>query len=232
MKLAIMQPYFFPYLGYFQLMEAVDTFVFYDDVNYINRSYINRNSVLGTNGAQRITLELVAASQNRLINEIEVGTNRRELLKTMQMLSAKAPQAHAVMPVLEACLTEVEPNLALFLQQSLMTLATELGVTTRFLTSSELVKDNSLRGQDKILAICAQLGADTYINPQGGRELYSHDRFADAGIDLLFHEFVPQPYDVADGKRDYVPYLSVIDFLMWVPKEARAAHMASYRLAP
>ena len=87
MTLAIMQPYLFPYIGYWQLINAVDTFVIYDDVNYINKGYINRNSILVDGKAQQFTLELINASQNKLINEIEVGNNSKKLLKTIEMAS-------------------------------------------------------------------------------------------------------------------------------------------------
>jgi len=232
MRIAVMQPYFFPYLGYFQLMQAVDTFVFYDDVNFISRGFVNRNSVLGSNGEQRITLELIGASQNKLINDIRVGGNRTKLLKTLQMLYSKAPHAPRIMPLLDASLTKTDDNLASFLVTDLKAVAAELGLTPRFLLSSEIEKDDSLRGQDKILAICQALGATGYINPVGGKELYDPATFDTAGIELLFHNFVPLDYLVTDKKRSYVPYLSVIDFLMWVDPTDRAPHLASFELSP
>lgn len=232
MRIAVMQPYFFPYLGYFQLMRAVDTFVFYDDVNFISRGYVNRNSVLGANGEQRITLELIGASQNKLIKDIRVGGNRAKLLKTLQMLYGKAPHASRIMPLLEASLTKTDDNLASFLIDDLKAVAAELGQEPTFLLSSDIDKDDSLRGQDKILAICSALGATGYINPVGGKELYDPATFKQRGIELLFHNFVPRDYMVTDRKRSYLPYLSVIDFLMWVDPAGRAPHLASYELSP
>lgn len=230
MRIAVMQPYFFPYLGYFQLMQAVDTFVFYDDVNYIRRGYINRNRILGSAGEQRITLELIGASQNKLIKEITVGGNRAKLVKTLQMLYGKAPQAAHIMPLMKACLENTEDNLASFLITSLRLVAKELGLKPTFVLSSEIKKNSDLRGQDKILAICSALGATSYINPAGGRDLYDHAAFDTAEIDLQFHSFVPRDYIVTDKTRNYVPCLSVIDFLMWVPPEQRAPHLKSYTL--
>ena len=87
MTLAIMQPYLFSYIGYWQLINAVDTFVIFDDVNFIKKGYINRNSILVGGKSQQITLELIGASQNKLINEIKVGNNSQKLLKTIEMKS-------------------------------------------------------------------------------------------------------------------------------------------------
>lgn len=230
MRIAVMQPYFFPYLGYFQLMQAADTFVFYDDVNYISRGYVNRNSVLGNAGEQRITLELIGASQNKLIKDITVGGNRAKLLKTLLMLYGKAPQAERIMPLMKTCLENEEDNLAGFLITGLRNVAAELGLNPAFLLSSQIEKNSDLRGQDKILAICKALGATGYINPAGGQDLYDHAVFDTAGIDLQFHSFIPRDYIVTDKTRSYIPCLSVIDFLMWVPPEDRMPHLTSYTL--
>ncbi len=112
MIVAIMQPYLFPYIGYWQLIKAVDTFVIFDDVNYINKGYINRNSILISGKSQKFTLELVSASQNKLINEIEVGNNSKKLLKTIEMAYKKAPYFYDVFLMIEDILNNKEKNLA------------------------------------------------------------------------------------------------------------------------
>src|SRR5258708_21690699 len=94
MTAAIMQPYFFPYLGYYQLVNAVDTFVFFDDVNYINKGWINRNQLLHQNKPSRFTVPLLRASQNRKINEIELSDFsawRKQFLRTLEMNYKRAP---------------------------------------------------------------------------------------------------------------------------------------------
>ena len=106
MTLAIMQPYLFPYIGYWQLLNAVDTFVLYDDVNYINKGYINRNSILVDGKAQQFTLELINASQNKLINEIEIGNNSKKLLKTITQSYIKAPFFEDIITLIEEILTK------------------------------------------------------------------------------------------------------------------------------
>ncbi|MDR6194877.1 WbqC family protein [Siphonobacter sp. SORGH_AS_0500] len=101
MTLAIMQPYLFPYIGYFQLLNAVDKFVIYDDVAFINRGWINRNSILNNGKAQLFTVPLKEASQNKLIHEISIDTDQKwrdKLLKTIQQNYKKAPHFAAVFP--------------------------------------------------------------------------------------------------------------------------------------
>ncbi len=230
MRIAIMQPYFFPYLGYFQLMQAVDTFVFYDDVNYIKGGWINRNRILSVGGPSLITLQTQGAGSNKLIKDVGLGRNRAALFKTLCQTYAKAPNAKTVLPFLEDCIMQDGEMLAPFLFTSLKATARFLGLNTCFVVSSDIEKESGLSGQNRVIDICRRLKASTYINPTGGRELYDHGSFDNAGIELLFHNFVPIDYCITDKRRSYTPYLSVIDFLMWVPAEERAAHIKSYTL--
>ena len=108
MNLAVMQPYLFPYIGYWQLIDAVDIFIIYDDVNFIKRGYINRNNILENKTSQLITLELIGASQNKRINEISIGNNVNKLLKTLKQNYLKAPFYKDVFPVLEEILNNEE----------------------------------------------------------------------------------------------------------------------------
>ena len=118
MKLGIMQPYFFPYIGYFQLIRAVDVFVVYDNVNYIKKGWINRNNILSNGKSQRITLPLEHASQNKLINQIEVG-GRNKILQSVRFNYSKAPCFDDVYPVIEDIFMQTETNLALLLDYQL-----------------------------------------------------------------------------------------------------------------
>jgi hypothetical protein len=213
MKLAIMQPYFFPYLGYFQLIHAVDTFVVYDDVNFINRGWINRNYILSQGKKTRITLQLCGASQNKLINQLSVGNNRNKLLKTINQSYAKAPHFSDAYPLFERILTFNETNLAVSLNFGLRLICDYLEVRPRWLLSSELQKDNSLRGQDKILAICKELNAKHYINLPGGKGIYDQASFDKMGIKLSFIE--PNPIIYSQGNNEFISYLSIVDVLMF-----------------
>ncbi len=227
MKLAIMQPYLFPYLGYFQLIRAVDAFVVYDDVNYIKGGWINRNFILSQGGKQLITLPLQGASPNKLINEIEVG-DQHKILQSIRHGYGKAPQFGAVYPVLEDIFTRQEKNLANFLGYALRQVCGYLGLKPEWHISSALKKDNGLRGQEKVLAICEELGATHYINVPGGMELYDKQAFAERGIQLSFIQ--PRTVAYPQFGKEYVPNLSIIDVMMFNGPEQCAALLEGYDL--
>ena len=189
MKLGIMQPYFLPYLGYWQLMNAVDTYIVYDDVNYIKRGRINRNNILINGESKTINLILKEASQNKHINEIFIDNNevqKRKLLSKIQMAYSKAPYFSVVFPMIEQIFLQHEENLAKYLYNSFQIIAGYLNIQTKIILSSSLNKDCSLKGKYKIVSICKLLGADEYYNSVGGMELYDKDEFAD--MDTAFEK--------------------------------------------
>ncbi|MDT8406687.1 MAG: WbqC family protein [Methylococcales bacterium] len=228
MKLAIMQPYFFPYPGYFQLLHAVDTFVVYDDVNFIKGGWINRNFILAQQKKTRLTLQLLGASPNLPINHITVGNNRNKLLKTLQQNYARAPFFSNVIPLLEEILTSDETNLALFLDFSLRRTCDYLNLHPRWYLSSDLHKDHALKGQDKVLAICQELGADEYINLPGGRSLYHRDSFDKMGVQLSFID--PQVIEYRQFRPPFLANLSIIDSLMFNHPEQCQHLLKQYNL--
>lgn len=228
MTLAIMQPYLFPYIGYWQLINSIDTFVIYDDVNFINKSYINRNSILINGESQQITLELLSASQNKLINKIEIGNNTQKLLKTIDLSYKKAPFFNTVFPLLENILNQKEKNLAKFIGYSLKHISSYLEIDTKFLYSSDLNKDNSLKAQDKIIDICKNLNANKYINTIGGRELYNKETFKENNINLNFIQSNIVEYK--QFKNKFVPYLSIIDIIMFNEVEQIKNMLEQYKL--
>ena len=228
MTLAIMQPYLFPYIGYWQLINAVDTFVLYDDVNYINKGYINRNSILVDGKAQQFTLELINASQNKLINEIEVGNNSKKLLKTIEMAYKKAPYFFDIFPIIEAILNNKEKNLAKFIGYSLEEISNYLKINIKFIYSSDIGKENSLKAQDKIIDICKKLEARVYINSIGGQELYNKEKFKEENIKLNFLK--TQFIEYKQFKNDFVPSLSIIDILMFNSKDEIKNMLNRYEL--
>lgn len=212
MKIAVMQPYLFPYLGYFQLIHAVDAFVFYDDVNFIKGGWINRNYILGGNGKQLMTLPLKGASPNKLINEIVID-ERHKITKTLRQNYSKAPYFDEVFPMIEKIMLQSQTNLAAFLDHQLRHVCQYLGVSPQWHLSSDLRKDNQLRGQDKVLAICHEFGASHYINAPGGRALY--DREAFDKNDLKLSIIQPRSVSYRQFGNDFVPNLSIIDVLMF-----------------
>lgn len=171
MKLGIMQPYFMPYIGYWQLMHAVDTYVVYDDVNYINRGWINRNRILMNGEPKYFNIFMQGASQNKKINEIQVNAEdgwREKNLRTLRGAYRKAPYFKETFSVMEEVFACREENLAAFLLNSLQVVCRYLKIKTRLILSSSLEKDVFLKGEEKILSICELLGATQYYNAVGG----------------------------------------------------------------
>jgi len=212
-KLAVMQPYFFPYIGYWQLINAVDTFVIYDDVNFIKKGYINRNSLLLNGKSQTFTLELLKASQNKLINEIEIGGNKNKILKTIEFAYKRAPYFVDIYPLIESIFNYPDGNLAKFTGNSIQKITKHLNIDTEIIYSSDLAKNNSLYGQDKIINICKTLQSEFYLNSAGGKNIYSQDLFREAGISLNFLETNLSIYDQFGDK--FISNLSIIDLLMF-----------------
>lgn len=216
-KIAIMQPYLFPHIGYWQLIDAVDTFIIYDDVNFISRGYINRNYILVNNQPQRFTLELIKASQNKLINEINIGNNRHKILKTLEMAYKKAYNFYAIFPIIYDILNKKERNLAKLIAFSIRKLSAYLDLDTSFICSSNIEKNISLKGQDKIINICKKFNAKVYINPAGGTTLYDKRKFAKENIRLEFLQ--PKTVQYKQFNNKFVPNLSIVDVLMFNTKE-------------
>lgn len=208
-----MQPYWFPYLGYFQLIGAVEAFVIYDDVNYITGGWINRNYILSRSDRLLITLRLKGASQNKLINQITIDARREKIIKTIQQNYGKAPEYKAVFPMIEEILMRREDNLSRSLEYGLKQICAYLGLSPVWHVSSDIKKDNELRGQEKVLAICESLGATHYVNAIGGKDLYSREVFADKGLDLSFIR--PKPIAYPQFRVPFVANLSVIDAMMF-----------------
>lgn len=228
MTLAIMQPYLFPYIGYWQLINAVDTFVIYDDVNFIKQGYINKNNFLVNTKAQAFTLQLLGASSNKLISEIYVGNNNKKILKTIKQNYIKAPQFNRIYPIIEDILNQNEQNLAKFIGYSLSKISNFLEINTKIIYSSDVGKDCSLKAQYKVIDICRNLNAKNYINAIGGQELYSKEVFAKFNIELNFLDTNLPEYK--QFENEFVPYLSIIDIMMFNNIEVISAFLEDYKL--
>jgi len=227
MTLAIMQPYVLPYIGYIQLMNTVDTFVFYDDVAFINRGWVNRNRLLVNGKDYLFTIPLKEASQNKPIREIALANDpkwRGKLLKTIEQSYRKAPQYTTVMPITERIVnfqagSQSDVSIADYIFHSFTELTAYLGITTRLVASSTVYGNGQLKAQERIVDICRQEGAERYINPIGGTELYSQLAFDPIGCELRFIQ--PQRITYPQfGASEFVPWLSVLDVLMNVNAES------------
>lgn len=214
MRVAIMQPYFFPYIGYFQLINAVDKFVIYDDVHFIKRGWINRNRILVQGKQHLITLDLEKASQNRLISEIRIkGEKIPKILRTIEINYVRAPEFKQVMPLVKATLLQDERRLSHYLTRQLRMICDYLDLHVNWEFSSKIPKNPSLKGEEKVLAICEYFGASHYINPPGGRSLYNPEHFRRRGIRLSFLQ--PRPINYRQFGNEFVPNLSIIDVMMF-----------------
>jgi len=213
MKLAIMQPYFLPYIGYWQLINAVDKFVIYDDVNYINKGWINRNNILLNKQPFRFTLTLLGVSPNKLINEIGICENQTKLIKTFETAYTKSPYFDKIFPIIKQIFEYNKKNLAKFVGNSLVRIANHLDIRTEFIYSSEMEKDCSLKGQKKIINICNKLQAGEYLNPIGGMKLYNQADFEANHIKLRFLKTRPIEYKQFDNT--FIPDLSILDVMMF-----------------
>jgi hypothetical protein len=213
-----MQPYFFPYIGYFQLMHAVDTFVIYDDVQFSKGGWIQRNRIL-INGADRwIALPLKSDSHLRNICQRRLADSfhqeRTRLLRQIEMAYRRAPHFTATMELVEHCLMFSETDLSLFLLHCLLAIKQHLGITAQILLSSDLPVDRGLKGQERVIAICHTLSSTHYINAIGGLELYERDTFAKHKLQLLFIKSLPIVYEQFD-RTAFIPNLSIIDVMMF-----------------
>ena len=217
MRIAIMQPYFLPYLGYFQLMSAVNKFVLLDDVNFINRGWINRNRIAVNGEPFWMTLPLIKASQNRLINEIEIFDDpvwKRKILRTVELSYRDAPYFADAFGVFSEMVQEARGSLSAFLSDQLAHMAAYIGLDVRIEKTSSVCPKEGRTGQDRILDICQREQADSYLNLPGGRDLYDAAAFSAAGVELLFLDANFSRMKLRHGGNEG-PFLSILDLVMF-----------------
>jgi len=219
MKIAVMQPYFFPYIGYFQLMASVDRFVLFDNVQYIRQGWINRNRILLNGKPSVITLPLKKDSRFKHINSRQISDtfSHTKLLNQLREAYRHAPYQEEVLPLVEKILNRKSENLFDYLLHSLNVLRDALTLNCEILISSDIPINHDLRAQDKILAICKELDAHTYINLPGGRALYDVEAFEQHGVSLCFLQ--PETFHYQQLTDEFVPWLSIIDVMMFNHRE-------------
>lgn len=215
---AIMQPYFLPYIGYFQLIAAADVFIVYDRIKYTKKGWINRNRMLRNGQDVMFSLPLQGAPDHLDVAEraLAAGPDRHRWLAQIKGAYARAPHYADTLPLLEQIAACPDTNLFAFLHHTLRATCEHLAITTPIRVSSTIPVDPHLSGQDKVLALCEAVGARSYVNPIGGTELYARDDFAARGIALHFLRSRPCVYPQwADAP--FVPWLSIVDVLMFNP---------------
>ena len=215
MKIAIMQPYFFPYIGYFQLINAVDVFVLYDDVHFIKKGWINRNRILLNGKAHLFTIPCKDSSQNRLISETEIafgGKAKDKLIRTIQMAYKRAPYYHDVLGMIEEVILSNSLYLHEIATKSIQSICSFLSIET-LLKSSLTYRNQSLKKEDRLIDICKNENILEYINAEGGQEIYTKDSFAAKSIFLSFIK--PKLIRYNQLQNEFVPGLSMIDVMMF-----------------
>lgn len=215
MKVAIMQPYFFPYIGYFQLIAASDVFIVYDNIKYTKKGWISRNRMLQNGCDAMFSLPLKSDSDYLDVceRELAVNFNRDKLLNQFKGTYRRAPYFEQTFPLIEQIVRYEETNLFRFLHYSIVKICKHLGIATEIRISSDIAIDHGLKSQDKVLALCDAVGATTYVNTIGGVELYSKEIFRERGIELKFIK--PKPFEYAQLGKEFVPWLSIIDVMMF-----------------
>ena len=232
MRLAIMQPYFMPYIGYFQLINSVDQFIIYDKIQYTKKGWINRNRILLNGRDQLITLPIKKDSDYLDIVDRELseswGKDREKMLNVIQAAYRKAPHFQEVFKLLTNCLNNPEPNLFRFIHQSILLVNDYLEIKTPIILSSTIDVDSALKSQNKVLSLCKRQEANVYINPIGGVELYSRDVFWQNKIELKFIKSAPIEY--RQFGDEFIAWLSIIDVMMFNSKEQIKTYLNNYTL--
>ena len=220
MKVAIMQPYFFPYTGYFQLITAVDLFIVYDNIKYTKKGWINRNRMLQNGKDVMFSLPLKSDSDYVDVCDRELASDFKcdKLLNQIKGAYRRAPYFAQTFPLVEQIVRYEDTNLFHFLHHSIVKTCEHLGITTQIKVSSDIAIDHDLQNQDKVLGLCEATGASAYVNAIGGMELYSKETFREKGIDLKFIQ--SKPFEYPQFGDAFEPWLSIIDVMMFNPLDA------------
>lgn len=230
MKLGIMQPYFLPYIGYFQLLNAVDKYVIYDNIQYTKKGWINRNRILQNGKNLMITIPLEKDSDYLDIKDrcLSVGFDKKKLLNQIRESYRKAPYFDMLMPLIERIVNYDDTNLFHYIDNSIREICKYLDIKTEIIISSTLDIDHSLKGQDKVIAICKELKATDYYNAIGGQELYSPEEFKKENINLYF--ISSNPIEYKQFANEFVPWLSILDVMMFNSLENIHKILDNYKL--
>ena len=226
-----MQPYFLPYIGYFQLIASVDQFIVYDNIKYTKKGWINRNRMLQNGSDVMFSLPLKKDSDSLEVvqRELVPDFNREKLLNQFRGAYRKAPYFEQTMPLIELIARFESNNLFAYLHHSINQTCKCLGITTEVRVSSTIDIDHTLQSQEKVLALCQATNAKTYVNAIGGMELYSKEIFHDKNIELKFIK--SQPFEYSQFDKPFVPWLSMLDVLMFNPIDAvKSCVNANYEL--
>jgi hypothetical protein len=235
MKLAVMQPYFFPYLGYFDLFNMVDEWIFFDSPQYMRHHWLNRNRILHPqSGWQYVIVPLRKHHQKTPLNEIEINMEsdwRGRIVRQLRHYQKHAPHFKAVMCFLEECLALASPNLVETNIRTLRRTCQRLGIEkpTHVYSRMNLALPPGGEGPgDWALRISRAHGATEYINRPGGAGLFAEQQFREHHLKLTIQSWTDMPYTC--GKYKFEPGLSILDVMMWNSCEQIRAYLDTFRL--
>ena len=226
MKVGIMQPYFFPYLGYFQLLKYVDLWVVFDDTQYVNKGWVNRNKILHPDEIkqwQYITIPLANKHRISKIKDLRMNEQQKwksNILGKLSHYKRKAPFYDDTIELMEACFEYKSNMLTDFLTNSLRIVSKKLHIETPIILQNELhnLPENVDHPGQWALKISEILQAKTYVNPIGGKEIFKPQEFMNKKINLSFIE--PQLKSYSQRNQNFVSSLSIIDLLMWRSRDS------------
>jgi hypothetical protein len=231
-KTAIMQPYFLPYIGYWQLIDSVDEFVVYDNIEFTKKGWFNRNRILDGDHDRLFTIPIKKDSDYLDVVERFVSSDaEKENIRTLRIIQTtyrKAPYYTEVYPIIENCFMHDGNNLFEYIHHTIREICEYLKIDTKITISSTLPINHELRAEQKVLAICKALNADVYINAIGGVELYDRTEFAKNGLELKFIK--SKLIEYPQFGQPFVPWLSIIDVLMFNGKEKTRQMLQDYEL--
>lgn len=228
-----MQPYFMPYIGYFQLIHAVDKFVIYDDVNFIKQGWINRNNILLNGKNHLFSIPLSDAGSFKKINEIEINEKlfpkwKEKFFKTLEVAYKKAPYYIEISSMLSNLLDNKSVKIIDLIYQSLFEVCNYIGITTQIERTSSIYQNVELSKEERLIDICKKENADIYINPLGGQELYKKEYFEKNNISLFFIQSNNIEYQ--QFTDNFVPWLSIVDVLMFCSPKRICEILNQYKL--
>jgi len=221
-----------PYIGYFQLIKSVDEFIIYDNIQYTKKGWINRNRILVNGKDQIITLPIKKDSDYLNVAERELSESwekdKNKMINIIKSSYSKSPYFKESSELIFECLNNSEKNLFKFIYDSIIMINEYLGIKTSIIISSSIDANHTLKSQDKVLSLCKAQNADVYINSIGGVELYDKTIFKENGIDLNFIK--SNPINYKQFNNEFIPWLSIIDVLMFNSKEQIQKYLSNYKL--
>ncbi len=229
-QVAIMQPYFFPYIGYYQLIKSVDDFIVYDNIKYTKSSFINKNYILLNKEKKLFSIPLKKDSNSLNIKDRYISPvwekERQKLLNQIKQSYSRSIYFEEGFSIIEKCIMFNSSNLFSFIYNSLKQICEYLSINTNLLISSQVPHDSSLKSSGRVIDLCKSLRAVSYVNPPGGKELYCKKIFKNSGIDLKFLEPEINPYN--QGVGNFISHLSIIDLIVFQGKDQLKEQLNKY----